>query len=129
MTQITRTSILTISLVALLLFIIIFTLSNSKKIVENAEVQEENKAVSDEYLYDCYSMGDENKKVICFESYYLSKNHTLLTKKDNCKMLNEINMGKCLDEYYMELASETTTIFCIPIRDDNLRNVCSGLAK
>ncbi len=70
------------------------------------------------YLFDCYNTKDINKRVSCYEEYYLNQNKELMLRKSQCES------EQCLDQFYFDVASLTTAQFCHGIKREVTKAQC-----
>lgn len=70
------------------------------------------------YLFDCYNTKDINKRVSCYEEYYLNQDKELMLRKSQCES------EQCLDQFYFDIAPLTTAQFCHGIRSEVTKAQC-----
>ncbi len=70
------------------------------------------------YLFDCYNTKDINKRVSCYEEYYLNQNKELMLRKSQCES------EECLDQFYFDIAPLTTAQFCYGIKSEVTKAQC-----
>ncbi len=77
-----------------------------------------------EYLSDCYFEKNIEKKVKCYEEYYVGNDQGINQRREDCKALTGIDSEKCLDQFYYKLGTESSRIFCSGIKNAELKNEC-----
>jgi hypothetical protein len=80
-----------------------------------------------EYLYGCYITEDKNKKLGCYEGYYLNAYPELKKQKNDCELMQGEGKNQCLDNFYFEIASQKQSYFCNAITNPDLKEECSKI--
>jgi hypothetical protein len=87
-----------------------------------------SRAIIRDFLYKCSITEELNKKLECFELYYLNNDANLMQQKKGCEALGGDEKTKCLDKYYFMMGGTERAYFCEAITDTELRNECLSTA-
>jgi len=89
-----------------------------------APAGETRQFIISEYLYNCYSLENINKRVECYDIYFINNDASYRQQKQSCERLSSAELTKCMDKLYFDTSVYKPANICQAIKNNTLREEC-----